>query len=91
MAKRPNLATLPSKTAETRDEAVQATEEPTKTAKRFPNKVQATLYLDKPVHKALKLLAVEHETSVHSLVMEGIDMVLQQYGSKPIAQLTTTK
>ena len=96
MAKRkPDLATAPTKQAipkETAGQTVPAqtapAPEPPAKPKRFPDKVQATLYLPKPVHKQMKLLAVEHETNVHTLVLEGIDLVLKAYGSKSIAQLT---
>ena len=81
MARTPNLSTaIPQK-------ATHQTE-PEPQAKRFPNKKQATLYLDKPVHKALKLLAIEHETSVHALVLQGIDMVLQKHGGQSLKELT---
>ena len=62
-------------------DAMQKTAEP-KATTRAPSrrgKKAFVLYLEPETSKRLKILAAINETSAHSLGLEGIDLILEQY------------
>jgi hypothetical protein len=44
-----------------------------------------TLYLDPVAHAALKDIAEDEDKLLQDLLKEGVNLVLQRYGKKPIA------
>lgn len=44
-----------------------------------------TIYLDPVAHAALKAIAEEEDKLLQDLLKEGVNLVLQRYGKKPIA------
>lgn len=44
-----------------------------------------TVHFPVDAHRALKEICLEQDTSVTALLFDGINMVLQKYGRKPIA------
>lgn len=49
---------------------------------------QLTLYLPHPVYRQLRELAFHEERRMHSLLMEGLDRVFADRGTRSIEQLT---
>ena len=41
-----------------------------------PVEARQTIYLDKPRHEALSRIAEDRGRSVHSLILEGIDLII---------------
>lgn len=52
---------------------------------------QQSLYLEVPVHDALREIAFHERTSLHALYLEGIDAVLKKRGSPSIKELLRAK
>ena len=48
-------------------------------------KVGTTLHFHPDAHKMLRELAVERDTNITALLVEGVNLMLQSYGRKPIA------
>lgn len=46
-----------------------------------------SLYLEIPVHEALREIAFVERTSMHALFLEGIDAVLKRRGAPSIAEM----
>ena len=44
-----------------------------------------TLYLDPAAHAVLKDLAQREDKKLQDLIFEGVNLMLQRYGEKPIA------
>lgn len=44
-----------------------------------------SIYFDVDTHRALKELAHVHERSIDSFIREGVNLMFQHYGKKPIA------
>ncbi len=44
-----------------------------------------TIYLDPVAHADLKAIAEQEDKQIQQLLLEGINLVLQRYGKKPIA------
>jgi len=44
-----------------------------------------TIYLDPVAHAELKSIAESEDKQLQALLIEGINLVLQRYGKKPIA------
>ena len=47
-----------------------------------------SLYLPVAVHEQLRQLAFEEQCKMHSLVMEGLDLLFRSRGAKSIEELT---
>ena len=47
--------------------------------------VGLTLYLHPDAHKQLKDIAEEGDTQIKLLLLEGVNLIFQQHGRKPIA------
>ncbi|MGA7324453.1 MAG: ribbon-helix-helix domain-containing protein [Rhodomicrobium sp.] len=43
------------------------------------------IYLDQAAHRVLKDLAEREDKKIQDLLFEGVNLMLQQYGEKPIA------
>lgn len=59
-------------------------------ARRRPRTVQQTVYLTPAVHDQLRELAFAERVKMHSLLMEGLDLVFRARGLKPLSELTMT-
>ena len=46
-----------------------------------------TLYLDRKVQRAIKEIALQYDLKAHDLYLEGINLMLAQYGRPPIDEL----
>jgi hypothetical protein len=57
------------------------------TARRKPATVQQTVYLPPAVHDQLRELAFAERVKMHSLLMEGLDLVFKARGLKPLSEL----
>ncbi len=57
-------------------------------ARRRPRTVQQTVYLTPAVHDQLRELAFAERVKMHSLLMEGLDLVFKARGLKPLSELT---
>lgn len=55
---------------------------------RRPGVKQHTAYLPIPVHEQLRKIAFEENTRIHSLIMEGIELVFAKRGVKSYAELS---
>ena len=44
--------------------------------------MQTALRIPKDKHKQLRLIAAQHEKSLHALYMEAIDYILKKYSTK---------
>ncbi len=44
-----------------------------------------TIYLDPVAHADLKAIAEQEDKQIQQLLLEGVNLVLQRYGKKPIA------
>ena len=56
-------------------------------ARRRPRPVQQTVYLPLAVHEQLRELAFEERVKMHTLPMEGLDLVFRTWGLKPLDEL----
>jgi len=50
--------------------------------------IQQTVYLPPAVHDQLRELAFAERVKMHSLLMEGLDLVFKARGLKPLSELT---
>ncbi len=57
-------------------------------ARQRPRTVQQTVYLTPAVHDQLRELAFAERVKMHSLLMEGLDLVFRARGLKPLSELT---
>ncbi len=78
------FAPSPAVAAEPRREA---SPEPSQ-ARRKPATIQQTVYLPPAVHEQLRELAFAERVKMHSLLMEGLDLVFKARGLKPLSELT---
>lgn len=83
----------PDKAAATRTSPVKAakdeTPEPVVAPAVTPSRVGKTMiagYFTPEMAKAVKLLAVERDTTVQALIGEGLDAVLHKYGKHPMGE-----
>lgn len=51
---------------------------------KFPH---MSLYLSKPVQRAIKEIALEYDRKPHDVLIEAVELVLQRYGRPSIAEL----
>jgi hypothetical protein len=58
-------------------------------ARRQARTIQQTVYLPPAVHDQLRELAFSERVRMHTLLMEGLDLVFRGRGLKPIADLTS--
>jgi hypothetical protein len=56
-------------------------------ARRKARTIQQTVYLPPAVHDQLRELAFEERVKMHTLLMEGLDLVFRARGLKPLAEL----
>jgi hypothetical protein len=59
-------------------------------ARRKARTIQQTVYLPLAVHDQLRELAFEERVKMHTLLMEGLDLVFKARGLKPLSELTMT-
>jgi hypothetical protein len=59
-------------------------------ARRAPRTIQQTVYLPPAVHDQLRELAFAERVKMHSILMEGLDLVFRARGLKPLDELTGT-
>ncbi|MEL6064704.1 MULTISPECIES: ribbon-helix-helix domain-containing protein [unclassified Methylobacterium] len=52
---------------------------------------QMSVYLEPPVYDQLRDLAYAERTKMHTLMLEGLDLLFKQRGARSIAQLTETQ
>ncbi len=57
-------------------------------ARRRAVTIQQTVYLPPAVHDQLRELAFAERVKMHSLLMEGLDLVFRARGLKPLSELT---
>ena len=83
----------PDKAAATRTSPVKAAKdevsEPVAAPAVTPSRVGKTMsagYFSPEMAKAVKLLAVERDTTVQALIGEGLDAVLHKYGKHPMGE-----
>jgi len=50
--------------------------------------IQQTVYLPPAIHDQLRELAFAERVKMHSLLMEGLDLVFRDRGLKPLSELT---
>jgi hypothetical protein len=55
---------------------------------RAPRTIQQTVYLPPAVHDQLRELAFAERVKMHSILMEGLDLVFRARGLKPLSELT---
>jgi hypothetical protein len=53
--------------------------------------VNMSIYLLPDDHRRLRRLAVDHDTSIQTLVLDGIDAVLAQHGLPPVTRWETRR
>jgi hypothetical protein len=53
--------------------------------------IHSSIYLPVPVHEALRKIAFDERVKIHSLVMEGIGVVLRRRGYPAIESLSAEK
>lgn len=53
--------------------------------------VNMTVYLLPHDHKRLKQLAVEHDTTIQALVMDGLDVILDRNGQEALTRWKTRR
>jgi hypothetical protein len=56
-------------------------------ARRRPRTIQQTVYLTPAVHDQLRGLAFAERVKMHSILMEGLDLVFRARGLKPLDEL----
>jgi hypothetical protein len=56
--------------------------------RRKARSIQQTVYLPPAVHDQLRELAFAERVKMHSLLMEGLDLVFKDRGLKPLSELT---
>ena len=57
-------------------------------ARRAPRTIQQTVYLTPAVHDQLRELAFAERVKMHSILMEGLNLVFKARGLKPLSELT---
>jgi hypothetical protein len=58
--------------------------------RRKPTTIQQTVYLAPAVHDQLRELAFAERVKMHTILMEGLDLVFRARGLKPLSELTRT-
>lgn len=66
--------------------AVAPAPEPAAAPKARDGKVMVAGYFSPQMAKAVKLLAVERDTTVQALIGEGLDTILHKYGKHPMGE-----
>jgi hypothetical protein len=61
------------------------------TARRRAATIQQTVYLPPAVHDQLRELAFAERVKMHSILMEGLDLVFKARGLKPLSELTRSQ
>ena len=56
-------------------------------ARRGPRTIQQTVYLTPAVHDQLRELAFAERVKMHSILMEGLNLVFKARGLKPLSEL----
>jgi hypothetical protein len=56
-------------------------------AQRASRTIQQTVYLQPAVHDQLRELAFAERVKMHSILMEGLDLVFKARGLKPLSEL----
>ncbi len=56
-------------------------------ARKKTDKVQLTVYLDRPAYEQLRELAFVERVKLHDILMEGLDAAFAKRGLKPLAAL----
>lgn len=64
-----------------------AEQKPPSAAKARQDRPHTTLYLDKKVQRVIKEIALQYDRKAHDLYLEGINLMLAQYGRPPIEEL----
>jgi hypothetical protein len=59
-------------------------------ARRRARTIQQTVYLPLAVHDQLRELAFAERVKMHSILMEGLDLVFRARGLKPLDELART-
>lgn len=57
-------------------------------ARRKAMTIQQTVYLPPAVHDQLRELAFAERVKMHTILMEGLDLVFKTRGLKPLSELT---
>jgi len=60
---------------------------PDSALKARQDRPHTTLYLDKKVQRVIKEIALQYDRKAHDLYLEGINLMLAQYGRPPIEDL----
>jgi hypothetical protein len=55
---------------------------------RKPTTIQQTVYLPPAVHDQLRELAFSERVKMHTILMEGLDLVFKARGLKSLSELT---
>ena len=61
--------------------------EPPQVRRKVPT-IQQTVYLPPAVHDQLRELAFSERVKMHTILMEGLDLVFKARGLKPLSELT---
>ena len=62
--------------------------QPPALARPRPRMIQQTVYLPPAVHDQLRELAFAERVKMHSILMEGLDLVFKDRGLRPLSELT---
>ncbi len=60
-------------------------------ARKKTDKVQLTVYLDRPAYEQLRELAFVERAKLHDILLEGLDAAFAKRGLKPLAALKADK
>ncbi len=94
MTRRPILSDLMKQAAPAPAPATAAPEPapaPATPTRRKTEKVQLTVYLDRPAYEQLRELAFVERVKLHDILMEGLDAAFSKRGLKPLAALKASK
>ncbi len=64
---------------------------PAAPARKKTDKVQLTVYLDRPAYEQLRELAFVERCKLHDILLEGLDAAFAKRGAKPLAALKADK
>ena len=88
MANKPTLTEIHSDTEQIRQQAVDVETTPKPTAMVPPSrqgKKMISGHFDKDVHRQLKMLALEQETSIQALLSQALNALFERNNMPPIA------
>ncbi len=95
MTRRPILSDLMKQAATTTapapDVAAAPAPVPAAPARTKTDKVQLTVYLDRPAYEQLRELAFVERAKLHDILLEGLDAAFAKRGLKPLAALKADK